>query len=93
MTTKLIPIAGRIRRFAHHPLTRMAVGGILFLTALYEIEEGFLVELRQEGVASHHGVATFGVLTMIAAIPDLLEGLVAATEYVEGRKPPEVQRN
>ena len=50
------------------------------LTALYEIEEGFLVELRQDGVASHHiGVATFGVLTMIArnSLPDLLEGLVA----------------
>lgn len=86
MKTRIIPIARWIRNFAHHPMTRIAVGGILFLTALYEIEEGILIELANDGVASHHGIAAFGVLTMIAAIPDLLEGLVAVTEYVEGCK-------
>jgi len=81
---RIVRFARAIRRFAHHPITRMVVGGILFLTALYEIEEGLWVELMEDGVGSHHGIATFGVLTMIAAIPDLLEGVVSATEYVDG---------
>ena len=72
-----------MRAFAEHPVTRLSSGVILLLTALYEIEEGLFIELKESGPASHHGIAAFGVLTMVAAIPDLLEGLVAGTEYVE----------
>lgn len=87
---RTIRVAGKIRGFAQHPVTRMVVGGILFCTALYEIEEGLLIELREGDVGSHHGIAAFGVLTMIAAIPDLLEGLVAASEYIDGNSQGEV---
>ena len=83
MNTKIAKISRLVRAFAEHPATRLTTGLILFLTALYEIEEGLLIELKESGPASHHGVAAFGVLTMVAAIPDLLEGLVFGTEYID----------
>lgn len=83
MKTKILSFARAIRRFSEHPVTRMIVGMVLLLTAIYEIEEGLLIELKNEGAKSHHGIAAFGVLTMIAAIPDMLEGLAAGTAYVE----------
>ena len=83
MKTRIAKIARLVRAFAEHPATRLSTGLILFLTALYEIEEGLLIELKESGPASHHGIAAFGVLTMVAAIPDLLEGLVFGTEYID----------
>ena len=79
----LLKTARKVRWFAEHPVTRLALGCVLFLTAVYEIEEGLLIELGEQGPQAHHGIAAFGVLTIIAALPDLLDGLVAGTEYVE----------
>jgi len=83
MKAKILSFAGAIRKFAEHPVTRMIVGVVLLMTAIYEIEEGLLIELKNDGAKSHHGIAAFGLLTMIAAIPDLLEGLAAGTSYIE----------
>lgn len=80
MKCKTHQIATQIRHFADHSVTRLVLGIVLLATALFEIEEGLLIELREGGVGSHHGIAAFGVMTMVAALPDLLEGLVAGAE-------------
>ena len=55
----------------------------MMLTALYEIEEGLLIELAEQGPGAHHGVAGYGLLTMVSALPDLLEGAIASTQSYE----------
>lgn len=55
----------------------------MVLTALYEVEEGLLIELAEDGPGAHHGVAGYGMLTMVSALPDLLDGIIASTESCE----------
>lgn len=55
----------------------------MVLTALYEIEEGLLIELAEQGPGAHHGVAGYGLLTMVSALPDLLEGLITSADSYE----------
>ena len=61
-----------VARIAESPGLTMAAGVVLLLTAGWEIVEGFGEEFSP---GAHHGLAVFGLLQVIAALPHCLHGV------------------
>lgn len=66
-----------LRRVTESPALNLGAGLILCCSGLAETFRE-LSELGEWRFGAHHGVAVFGLVTVLKSIPDLLEGL----EYV-----------
>jgi hypothetical protein len=73
----------KVRRFVEHPITRLAVGLILFLSGFAEAYRSFGADLSQLQIGAHHGVMLLGLFNMIASIPDIIEGVGSGAQYLE----------
>jgi hypothetical protein len=75
--------AQKVRRFVEHPVTRLSLGFILFVSGLSEAYLSLTEDLSEFHVGAHHGVLIFGLFTMIASIPDIIEGIGHAAVFFE----------
>lgn len=61
-----------VGRIAESPALTMVAGIVLLLTAGWEIVEGFGEEFSP---GAHHGLAVFGLVQVVAALPHCLHGV------------------
>lgn len=61
-----------IERIAQSPLLTMCAGVILLITAGWEIIDGLEEEFSP---GAHHGLAVFGIVQIVAALPHCLHGV------------------
>jgi hypothetical protein len=73
----------RIRFFSEHPITRLVVGLILFLSGFAESYRSFSQDFSHLWLGAHHGIMIFGLFNMIASIPDIIEGLASGADFLE----------
>jgi hypothetical protein len=78
--------AQKVRRFVEHPVTRLCLGFILFVSGLSEAYLSLTEDISEFQIGAHHGVLIFGLFTMIASIPDLIEGIGHAAVFFEHRE-------
>ena len=71
------------RRFVEHPVTRLSLGFILFVSGFSEAYLSLTEDLSEFQVGAHHGVMVFGLFNMVASIPDIIEGIGHATVFFE----------
>lgn len=64
-----------LHRIAHHPLLNLTSGLILLFTGLLEAVAMLFEGLLSIPLGAHHGIAFFGFLQMIKALPDVMKGL------------------
>jgi len=73
----------RTKRFVRHPLTQLIVAIILIVTSLIEASETFVQDFYNARLRAAHGLMLVGIVQVLAAIPDLVEGL---ERYLESAK-------
>ena len=74
----------RIKRFVRHPLTQLIVAIILIITSLIEASETFIQDLYNFKLRASHGLLVVGIMQVLAAVPDLVEGLERYLETTGG---------
>ena len=83
----------RVKRFVRHPLTQLIVAIILIVTSLIEASETFVDDLYNFKLRASHGLLVVGIVQVLAAIPDLIEGveryLETADEHSAEEQPAE----
>ncbi len=62
-----------IHRFAKNPLLNLFAGLILLLSGLIECLASLVEGWYDFPIGSHHGIAVFGLLQMVKALPDVVE--------------------
>jgi len=63
-----------LARFLENPWTNIGVALILIATSSLELWEDFAHE-GPDGLGAHHGILVFGVVSLLKALPDALEGV------------------
>ena len=63
------------RFVTQHPLTTFAMALILIATGVAEAWETIERDIAEANVGAHHGVALFGLVSLIGVLPDIFEGL------------------
>ena len=76
-------ISRGIRRWADHPITKLSVGCVLFVTGFIEAYQDFYQEFSEFKVGAHHGIMVFGFVNMMSSIPDIIEGISFGSQYLE----------
>ena len=76
-------ISKGIRRCVDHPITKLSVGLVLFVTGFLEAYQAFSQDFSQFQVGAHHGIMVFGFVNMISSIPDIVEGVSSGGQYLE----------
>jgi len=79
-------LLGGLRAFARHPATQLAAGLILLISGGYQIVLDFATAERKFELGVHHSVAAFGLIQILGALPELVEGLDRAFKAVEARE-------
>ncbi len=72
---RLPRISRWIRAFVDNPFTKLTVGLILIVTSSLESYYSFHDDLNHIRVRVHHGVMILGFINVLAALPNLIEGL------------------
>jgi uncharacterized membrane protein HdeD (DUF308 family) len=72
-----------LKSFVEHPVTKLAVGLVLMCSGLSEVVEEFSEDFSNLRLGVHHGVVVLGIMQILSAIVDLLEGLTVGLEGVE----------
>ncbi len=67
-------VARLIKGFVEHPVTRLAIGLILIVTSSFEAYDSFANDLNPWRPRAHHGLLVLGIVNVLAAIPNLVEG-------------------
>ncbi|MFO0867727.1 MAG: hypothetical protein U0935_02155 [Pirellulales bacterium] len=62
-------------KFVQRPGVQLSVSLILIVASTIEIIESFDEDLKQLRLGVHHGMLILGMVNMLAAVPDLVEGL------------------
>src|SRR5262245_1111076 len=65
----------RVKRFVRSPLTQLIVAIILIVTSVIEASETFMQDFYSFKLRASHGLLVVGIVQVLAAIPDLIEGL------------------
>ncbi|WP_135606973.1 hypothetical protein [Solemya velesiana gill symbiont] len=68
-----------LKRITQSPFLNILSGLILLATAGNEIIE----TLGEPSIGAHHGIAIFGIIQILKAIPELMHGLKEAEEAKE----------
>jgi hypothetical protein len=63
-----------IRNFVEHPVTNLSVGLLLFSSGVVEAYGSLYTDFTQMNIGAHHGMMLFGVMNVLASIPDIIEG-------------------
>ncbi len=63
------------RFVTQHPVTTFAMALILIATGVAEAWETIERDIAETNVGAHHGVALFGLISLISVLPDIFEGL------------------
>ena len=77
--------ARAIRRFAEHPVTNLCAGLLLFVSGFVEAYGSFYDDLKEMNIGAHHGMMLFGAMSVLASIPDIIEGVRTGARYIEQR--------
>ncbi|MBU1565114.1 MAG: hypothetical protein KJ630_05740 [Proteobacteria bacterium] len=78
------PILNLIKRVTANPYLNLISGLVLVSTAGYEV----LTTLEEMAIGAHHGIALFGILQTVKAIPEIMCGF---NDMEEGKKKHEVK--
>jgi hypothetical protein len=63
-----------LSRFLENPWTNIVVALILIGTSGIEVWEDFAHD-TDAGLGAHHGILVFGVVSLLKAVPDAVEGV------------------
>jgi hypothetical protein len=74
-----------IRNFVEHPVTNLCVGLLLFGSGFVEAYGTLYTDLTEMNIGAHHGLMLFGVMNVLASIPDIIEGAGSGARYLEHR--------
>src|SRR6516162_1697560 len=83
---KLRRLAGALKRFVDHPVTKLAVGLILIVSGLIEAYDTVLDDLHRLRVRVGHGVVILGVVNVLASLPEVIDGIEHWLSYLEGKE-------
>jgi peptidoglycan biosynthesis protein MviN/MurJ (putative lipid II flippase) len=64
----------RVKHFVGDSRVQLATGLILIVTGVVEIFESAFVEMFGWSVGAHHGVIVFGIVQVLYALTEILEG-------------------
>ena len=78
-------ITRAIRNFVEHPFTNLCVGLLLFASGFVEAYGSLYTDFREMNIGAHHGLMLFGVMNILASIPDIIEGIGSGVRYLEHR--------
>ena len=81
-----LSIALALKRFVDHPITKLVVGLILIASGLIEAYDTVLDDLHRLRVRVGHGVVILGVVSVLASLPEVIEGIQHWLSYLEGRE-------
>ena len=70
-----------LRRIGENPWLRLAAAVVLLCTGLFEAFEALDEELT---VGVHHGAILYGLVGVLRALPDTLDGVEVLNEVHEG---------
>lgn len=76
-------IGNRIRALARSSWTKFTTGVVLLASGMEEAIETFSADLSAFDLGTHHGLVMLGFVNILAALPDMLDGLFG-TFLVEG---------
>ena len=76
-------ISKSIRRWVDHPVTKLSMGLILFVTGFLEVYQDFSRDLSEIQLGAHHGIMVFGFVNIVTSIPDIIEGVSSGSHYLE----------
>ena len=79
-------LAGALKGFVDHPVTKLGVGLILIASGLIEAYDTILNDFHRLRVRVGHGVVILGVVNVLASLPEVIEGLQHWLGYLEGRE-------
>jgi hypothetical protein len=79
-------LAGALKGFVDHPVTKLGVGLILIASGLIEAYDTILNDFHRLRVRVGHGVVILGVVNVLASLPEVIEGIERWFSYFEGRE-------
>jgi hypothetical protein len=82
------PLVSRLKKFTDHPVTKLVLGLILMVSSGAEAYETLFDDMSHFRFRAHHGLFLFAFMNVLAAIPDLVEGLEEEIEILERRDEP-----
>jgi hypothetical protein len=65
----------KLKNFAEHPVLNLLVGLILLGIGLYESWSVFSAEMQHFNLGAYHGMMVLGLVQILKAIPELVEGM------------------
>ncbi len=69
MLERLMVMLRRLKRYCEHVYVTITMGFVLLFTGSIEIVRTF-----EEGIGAHYGVALFGLVYVLRAIPQVIDG-------------------
>lgn len=80
-----LAVSNGVRALADSYWTKFFVGAVLLISGLDEAYDSLSTDLSEARLGAHHGVLILGFVNVLAALPDVLDGLVGtlATEDAE----------
>lgn len=71
-----LAVSQGVRCLAESYWTKFIVGAVLLISGLDEAYETLTSDLSEAKLGAHHGVLLLGFVNVLAALPDVLDGLV-----------------